>query len=163
LFLAGSLIAASIVLGYAEDAVQPAGVDLTIASVEKFQGAGVLGRTTRSIPEGERVEPSGGYYHLEPGAYRVRFSEIVKIPEWGVGFCYPRSSLLRMGAFLACAVWDPGYVGRGSSLLIVANPHGVKLEAGARIAQLVIARLETLPSSVYEGVYRGEGLEAEKS
>jgi len=154
----GHLLAGRVVIGHRDSSVQPAGVDLTLAGVERLGGPGVLAEASRVIPAGERVEAANGYYNLQPGAYRVRFSEIVRIPEWGVGFCYPRSSLLRMGAFLACAVWDPGYVGRGSSLLVVANPHGVRIEEGARIAQLVIARLEALPRRLYEGAYKGEGL-----
>jgi dUTP pyrophosphatase len=159
LFLPGDVIAREgIVKLELEESIQPAGIDLSVDSIEVLREKGHLGLETRRIPVGEPVAPVGGVYNLEPGAYRVRFREAVQIPPWAVGFCYPRSSLLRMGATLACAVWDPGYRGRGVALLVVFNPLGLRLEAGARIAQLVIARLEEKPGKVYTGYYQGEGL-----
>ncbi len=156
-FLPGYLVA-SWVEGYAGEAVQPAGVDLSVDEVRRFDGPGLLGVSERKVPRGELVEPVNGWWALGPGAYRVRFAEIVEIPVTGVGFCYPRSSLLRMGALLACAVWDPGYRGRGEALLYVLNPHGVRIEKRARIAQLVIARVHPPPREIYSGAYQGEGV-----
>jgi len=145
--------------GYVEAQVQPAGVDLRLASVEVFKAPGVLGVESRVLPEGEEVEPGpDGFYTLPPGAYRVRFADTVRIPLWAVGFCYPRSSLLRMGVSLHCAVWDPGYEGRGQALLTVYNPEGFRVERGARIAQLVLARLDWEPASGYRGAYQGEAI-----
>ncbi len=138
--------------------VQPAGVDLTLGEVEELGGPGRLGRASRSIPPGRRVEPRGGWYRLGPGVYRVRFREVVRVPAWAVGFCYPRSSLLRMGATVSCGVWDPGYYGRGQALLAVLNPAGVELEEGVGVAQFVLARLEGLAGYLYEGAYKGEGV-----
>lgn len=156
-FLPGFLVA-SWVKGYQRDAVQPAGVDLSVSEVRVLDSPGLLGAEERRIPRGRVLEPTGGAWRLGPGAYRVRFREVVEIPVTGVGFCYPRSSLLRMGALLACAVWDPGYRGRGEALLYVVNPYGVVLEPGARVAQLVIARVYPEPREVYRGQYQGEGL-----
>jgi dUTP pyrophosphatase len=159
LFLSGDVIAREgIVEVVYKESIQPAGIDLSVDSVEKFREEGYLGLEARRIPEGEPIVPKGGVYHLGPGAYRVRFREAVHVPSWAVGFCYPRSSLLRMGATLACAVWDPGYRGRGAALLLVFNPLGLRIEVGARIAQLVIARLEEEPDRIYAGRYQGEGL-----
>ncbi len=138
--------------------VQPAGVDLSVDVVEELAGPGFLGLYGRGIPQGRPLEAVGGAYRLGPGGYRVRFREVVRVPLWAVGFCLPRSSLLRMGASLHCAVWDPGYEGRGQALLVVYNPHGVTIEAGARVAQIVFARLEGLAASGYSGAYQGEGL-----
>ena len=72
------------------------------------------------------------------------------------GLCFPRSSLLRMGLTVPTAVWDAGYGGRGEGLLIVTNPHGVRLQRGARIAQLVVFRLTQPASQAYQGRYQGE-------
>ncbi|GAB6148011.1 deoxyuridine 5'-triphosphate nucleotidohydrolase [Stetteria hydrogenophila] len=145
--------------GLPAESVQPAGVDLSVAEVEVFEEPGFLGVGERRIPAGRRLECPGGVCSLAPGTYRVRFREVVEVPLWAVGFCYPRSSLLRMGAALHCAVWDPGYRGRGQALLAVFNPHGLRLELGSRVAQLVLARLEGLPEAGYRGAYQGEGLE----
>lgn len=110
------------------------------------------------MPGGENVSCSNGVCELSPGVYRVRFNEVVSIPQDSVGFCYPRSSLIRMGGYLGCAVWDPGYMGRGQALLLVANPHGLRIEIGARVAQLVVARVEGPNTWIYSGDYQGEGL-----
>lgn len=141
-----------------EGQVQPAGVDLRVQLVERIMGEGVLDIGSKVIPEGVPVEPVDGWWVLEPGAYRVRFLDAVEVPGDAVGLCFPRSSLLRMGAFLACAVWDPGYRGRGQALLVVYNPRGVRIRMGARIAQIVFFRLEGPPASLYKGSYYGEGL-----
>ena len=159
MFLTGRAIAELVVQNHKPSAIQPAGVDLSVGAIELIRAPGLLGEDSRVVPAGETLEPGpDGFYTLAPGAYRVRFAERVSIPRWGVGFCLPRSSLLRMGAYLACAVWDPGYRGIGASLLVVHNPHGLRLERGARVAQLVVARLESLPHSTYTGLYQGEGL-----
>lgn len=157
MFLPGRLAAKlALPCGPGGDSVQPAGVDLRIEAVEELGEPGSLGIRERRLPRGELVEPVNGWWLLGPGAYRIRFMDEVIIPEWGVGFCFPRSSLLRMGAALHCAVWDPGYRGRGQALLAVYNPHGVRIQVGARIAQLVIARIEPPPGEAYSGAYQGE-------
>jgi dUTP pyrophosphatase len=138
--------------------VQPAGVDLRVWKIWRFLGPGVLYLDSKKLQDVEEVEAVGGYWDLAPGAYKVTFADPVQVPLWAVGFCYPRSSLLRMGVTLNCAVWDPGYKGRGEALLIVHNPHGVKIEYGARIAQMVFARLEEPVGRGYEGSYQGENL-----
>ncbi|MET1101274.1 MAG: deoxyuridine 5'-triphosphate nucleotidohydrolase [Pyrodictiaceae archaeon] len=157
MFVPGHLLA-KLVSPIEEEQVQPAGVDLRIAEVRLLDSQGILGRSTRSIPAGRLVEPEGGWWRLSPGAYRIRFLEAVRIPEDHVGFCLPRSSLIRMGALISCAVWDPGYHGRGEALLVVVNPQGVRIEVHARIAQLVLAKVEPKPIKTYKGVYQGEGL-----
>jgi deoxycytidine triphosphate deaminase len=55
---------------------------------------------------------------------------------------------------LDTAVWDAGYEGRGEGLLEVY--HTVELEAGARVAQLVLARADH--EGTYDGTYQGEKL-----
>ncbi len=140
-----------------QEAVQPAGVDLSLAEIELLESEGVLGLEERRLPGGGKLEPRGGWWSLAPGAYRVRFSEVVEVPRGYVGFCYPRSSLLRMGATVYCAVWDPGYRGRGQALMAVWNPHGLRIEWGARVAQLVLAEVSG-PVRPYRGAYMGEGL-----
>ncbi|MEM0319986.1 MAG: hypothetical protein QXS67_01040, partial [Candidatus Nezhaarchaeales archaeon] len=70
----------------------------------------------------------------------------------------PRSSLMRMGATIISALWDPGYEGRGEGLLLVENPYGIILERNARVIQLIFVRLESEPESEYRGSYMYEGL-----
>jgi len=160
LFLTGEELARYVEGG----AVQPAGVDLSAAEIYEFESPGLLARSHRRLPGYRRVEPGDdGYWRLGPGAYRIVFRETVRVPEDCVGFCYPRSTLLRSGVLLACAVWDPGYVGRGSALLVVHNPHGFILQVGARVAQLVYAKLTRKPGRLYNGAYMYEGVKAPAS
>lgn len=138
--------------------VQPAGVDLRVGEIHVFKGAGFLGSKERELPPTERLEVNDGAWLLRPGAYKVRFLEAVMIPPTSVGLCFPRSSLLRMGAVLHCTVWDPGYRGRGEGLLVVFNEHGIRLSRGARVAQLVLLNVTPPNGIVYRGFYQGENL-----
>ena len=69
----------------------------------------------------------------------------------------PRSTLLRCGALLHTAVWDAGYQGRSEALLVVANPHGLRLERGARICQMIFLTLDAA-GAAYRGAYQGENV-----
>jgi len=140
---------------------QPAGVDLTVGEVYRFKGHGLLGFSdkSRALPSVEKLEfDSDGRLFLERGAYRIRYNEVVRVPSDCVAIGLPRSSLMRMGATVISALWDPGYEGRGEGLLVVENPHGIVLEKNARVAQLVFIRLESKPMSEYRGIYMREGL-----
>ena len=138
---------------------QPNGVDLTLAAVFKQDSPGRIGRDDKTIGGRTPIEPDGGdtdseVYTLSPGGYVVRYGETVAIPEGHVGFIYPRSSLLRNSCMIDTAVWDAGYEGKGEGLLEVY--HEIELEAGARIAQLVLA--EANHEGTYEGSYQGENI-----
>lgn len=123
----------------------------------RFGAAGVLGVHERALPAREEVAPDAdGWFDLPPATYGIRYVETVILPTDCGGLCFPRSSLLRMGLIVPTAVWDAGYRGRGESLLVVTNPHGVRLQRNARIAQLVVFRL-TSSTTAYAGRYQDEG------
>ena len=151
MFKSGRFVAAQ--LGdLRDDQIQPNGVDLTLEGVFEQTSAGRIGRDGKTIGEREPIDAEDGWYRLPPGGYVVRYAETVRIPEDHVGFLLPRSSLLRNSCMLDTAVWDAGYEGRGEGLLEVH--HEVELEAGARIAQLVLA--DAAHSGTYDGDYQGE-------
>jgi deoxycytidine triphosphate deaminase len=147
-----------------DEQVQPNGVDLTLEAVFEQREPGRIGRAgktvgdRRTVPtaptEREPESDDGGVYRLSPGGYVVRYSETVAIPEEHVGFIYPRSSLLRNSCMLDTAVWDAGYEGKGEGLLEVY--HEIEIEAGARIAQIVLAAADH--AGTYEGSYQGENI-----
>ena len=112
----------------------------------------------RKLSETKKIEFEGDWVHLKKGAYKIVYNEIVSIPDDCAGFGYPRSSLLRCGAFIHCAVWDPGYKGRSESLLIVSNENGIRLKKNARMIQLVFVKLGEKAKSLYSGKYGGENL-----
>lgn len=140
--------------------LQPNGIDITLEGVSRFRGPGFLGRTNdeRILPRTEALcfGPDDTLY-LPPGAYQVRFNEVVNLPDWLMAYARPRSSLLRSGVALHTAVWDAGYRGRGMSMLVVYHPAGFRVARDARVCQLVFHRLSSATDAVYAGAYQNEG------
>ncbi len=140
--------------------VQPNGIDLSLDSAWRFAGSGALGVATadRVLPPRDELAVDGDdWFSLAPGTYGIRYAEWVALPVDCGGLCFPRSSLLRMGVHVPTAVWDAGYAGRGEGLLVVDNPHGLRVQRGARIAQLVLFRLTEPAAQTYAGQYQHEG------
>ena len=144
-----------------ERQLQPAGFELTVSEVLKFKSRGRIGfeNNDRKLPEFERIRLSKRRFtRLPRGAYLVRYNEEVWLPADILALILPRSSLMRCGAILYTAVWDPGYHGRGQGLLNVYNPHGFELKLNSRIGQMVFFRLTHPVEKVYRGAYQLEGL-----
>jgi len=140
--------------------LQNNGFDLTLRTVSGFtsQGQLALGNDERLLPNIEELEfDQDGLLALAPGQYRITYSEIVHLPKDIAALGFPRSSLLRCGADIRTAVWDAGYSGRSESLLVVHNPHGVRLKRQARVMQLVFFRLSQ-DSPGYDGYYQNENI-----
>jgi dUTP pyrophosphatase len=140
---------------------QMCGVELTLGRIERFASAGAVAfdNSERKISQTERVSfDETGWADLVPGAYLVTFNEIVSVPRDAAAMARPRSSLLRSGASLETALWDPGYCGRSQSLLVVHNPFGLRVKKNARLMQLVFLRLERVAEKLYAGRYQGENI-----
>lgn len=143
----------------AAEHLQPNGVDLSVDAVWQFLETGSLGRSNadRRLPERNALEfGADDWLELAPGSYGIRYGEWVEVPADCGGLVFPRSSLLRMGLHVPTAVWDAGYAGRGEGLLQVTNPHGVRLQRGTRIVQLILFRLTSAAGSSYRGAYQHE-------
>ena len=146
-----------------EDQLQPNGFDLSIAEVGEFANGGAIGRTNagRLLPD---VRPlpfdETGWLELRPGPYQVVFNETVDLPNTVMALGRPRSSLCRAGATLVTAVWDAGYRGRSTALLIIVNPAGLRIERAARLLQLVFFTLDAPTARGYDGTYQDENLSA---
>ncbi len=140
--------------------LQPAGVDLTLRDIFEFTSEGTIDFSNRKrvISKCRRIGFKGGFVNLNSGAYKVVYNETVRIPRDCIALAFPRSSLLRCGAFLHCAVWDPGYEGRSESLLIVSNPHGIRLARNARLTQLIFIKLSKKSERQYRGKYLAENI-----
>ncbi len=141
-----------------ESQFQPAGVDVTLKKILKFSTAGHIDfdNRERKISETEEIPFEEEWAKLAPGSYKVIFNECVKIPQDAAALCLPRSSLLRSGITLECAVWDPGYEGRSEALLIISNPNGARLKKNAKIGQMIFIKLSEPAKDSYEGAYKGE-------
>lgn len=143
-----------------ESQYQPSGIDITLKSVHEFLESGKIDfdNSERKISSVREMEFKNDEVHLLEGAYKVIFNELVKIPSDAAAFCFSRSSLLRCGATLECAVWDPGYYGRSEALLVIKNPHGLTLKRNAKIGQMVFIKLQEETKELYEGQYKGENI-----
>ena len=144
-----------------ETQTQMCGVELTLQRVERFISAGALAydNKERKLPVTKEIEFDGsGWVDLEQGSYLVTFNEIVSIPRNMAALARSRSSLLRSGATLETALWDPGYRGRSQSLLVVYNTAGLRLKKNARLLQLVFMRLGSNAEKKYTGTYQGENI-----
>jgi dUTP pyrophosphatase len=144
-----------------ETQTQMCGMELTLNKIERFTSAGAVAfdNTERELPQTEPLDfdPSG-WIDLSAGAYLVTFNEIVNIPKDVAALARARSTLLRCGAGLETALWDPGYRGRSQSLLVVYNSQGLRLKKNARLMQLIFLQLEKEAEKVYSGKYQGENI-----
>ena len=147
-----------------EDQLQPNGFDLSVAEIGEFTNGGAIGRTnaSRSLPD-VRALPfdETGWVELPPGPYQIVFNEVVDLPKTLMALGRPRSSLCRAGATLATAVWDAGYRGRSTALMMVENPAGIRIERAARLLQLVFFTLDAPTARGYDGAYQDENIGAD--
>jgi dUTP pyrophosphatase len=140
---------------------QMCGIELTLQKIERFISSGDLAfeNNERKLPNTEQIIfDESGWILLDAGSYLVTFNEIVNIPKNVAALARARSSLLRCGATMETALWDPGYRGRSQSLLVISNPHGLRLRKNARMMQLVFLRLEKDAEKIYRGTYQGENI-----
>jgi len=141
--------------------LQPNGFDLTLRDVSRFAGKGVIAveNAGRTLPP---LEPLAfgpdGFLDLPPGPYHILYNEVVHLPTDLMALGRPRSSLGRCGVAIHTAVWDAGYEGRSTSLLVVGNPSGFRVERNARVMQLVFLGLASAVAEGYRGAYQGENL-----
>lgn len=142
--------------------VQPNGVDLTLREISRYTGAGAVGvdAADRVLPDLEPIEfDEEGWATLQPGAYHILYNEVVDLPGTLMAFGRPRSSLNRCGVTIHTAVWDAGYTGRSTSMLVVSNPAGFRVQRNARVMQLVFVGMAKAPTEGYRGRYHLENIE----
>ena len=141
-----------------EKQLQPSGFDISLQEIQKHTGPGAVdfSNKNRVIAPTEPLKPNmDGWYDLKEGCYKIIYNEVVKMPLNIVAIARTRSTLLRNAATVQTAVWDPGYQGRSSSLLVVHNPHGIRLQKDARVAQLIFFTTEEVKEG-YSGVFQNE-------
>lgn len=83
--------------------------------------------------------------------------EYIKLPDHLTAFVEGRSSIGRMGLFIQNAGWvDPGFEGEITLELYNANQLPIRLKAGRRICQLVLAQMDQAAQFPYRGKYQGQ-------
>ena len=138
--------------------LQPAGFDLSLKEVHTYWGAGAIDfdNKERKLAPTKQLKPDdNGWYILREGCYMIVYNEAVKMPLNVVALARSRSTILRNAVAIETAVWDPGYQGRSSSLLVVHNPNGIRVKQDARVAQLVFFSTDDVEKG-YSGVYQNE-------
>ncbi len=142
-----------LIKGLGRKALQGSGVDLRIDKLYVLASGASLSKDNRSLPNVEEID--GEVFRLKPGGYYLCSTmEKLKMPSDLIAFILPRSTLFRCGVSLESAVVDPGY--RGSLTIGIKNQaeREFALEKGARIAQIVFAKVQG-SATTYRGRYQG--------
>lgn len=139
-----------------DDQVQPNGVDLRVASIQRVRGHYRVpkdGSVDFSAIQCKEVAWNNGWCVLEPGNnYVVSYRENVSVRDGYCAIIVARSSLLRGGSFVTSAIWDTGF---GGGLGGVIRPLvKVEIERGARLAQIQFHEAK-FNGHRYEGRYQG--------
>lgn len=140
--------------------LQPASIDLTLESIHELEEKGALDfdNSSRVIPKTRQLEFNAeGWIDLAPDAYKIRFNEMLRLPDDLAALSVSRSSLARCGALTHAGWWDPGYHGRGEALLIVGG-KGLRLKKNAKVAQMIFMKLNEKTRELYSGVYHKENV-----
>src|SRR6056297_1986570 len=140
-----------------ESQIQPASIDLRLGSSYLKINENLMEVMTlkdeikyESIERDEIVIP--------PNSFLLATSmEFIDLPDYITAFVEGRSSIGRMGLFIQNAGWvDPGFAGKITLELYNANRLPIKLKAGRRICQLVIAKMDQKAEFPYQGKYQGQ-------
>lgn len=136
--------------------IEPASVDLRLGNTFLIPKAthGVC-----SMSEPPEYEESVADEFIVPtrGFVLATTQEVVRLPDYLTAFVEGRSSVGRLGLFIQNAGWvDPGFEGAITLELYNANNAPMKIEAGRRICQLVIAQADQTVANPYRGKYQGQ-------
>jgi len=133
--------------------LQQCGFDFSLEKVFKLNNHAIIDfdNKERKIPEVEEIPFQKDYVLLPPGAYKIRFNEILKLPANLAVIAQPRSGLVRSGVTVATGFWDPGFEGKTESSLIISNAHGIKLKKNARLIQVIFMKLTEDTKNLYNG------------
>jgi len=139
----------------------PNGLDLTVEKIFDFESDGTLdfSNSERFIPIGKEIIPQKsfkdkyGWWNLKRGVYKIRTNEYINLPKNLIGISFPRSFVLRMGAYTQTGVWDAGFEGKSEFILVVGNPKGIRIKQNARIVQIIFANIIETKHG-YNGIYK---------
>lgn len=138
------------------------GFDLSLKKVEKILG-GVKVLNTKTVIDPNSYEEIltknvGGLevWELEKGSFALTFNEGCKIPNNLTGFIIHRSSIMRGGAYIVSALWDPGFETEemGTTLLVTEK---ILIEKNSRVAQMYFFENESVSvKSIYKGQFQNK-------
>jgi dCTP deaminase len=136
--------------------VEPASVDLRLGPTFLTPRATNGICSMSEAPEYERVT-SDEFIIPTRGFVLATTIEVIRLPDNLTAFVEGRSSVGRLGLFIQNAGWvDPGFEGAITLELYNANAAPMRIEAGRRICQLVIAQADDVVENPYRGKYQGQ-------
>ncbi|MFP6615752.1 MAG: dCTP deaminase [Candidatus Hydrogenedentota bacterium] len=136
--------------------VEPASIDLRLGNTF------LVPKTTEGVysmsepPEYEEIT-ADTFIVPTRGFVLATTMEYIRLPDNLTAFVEGRSSVGRLGLFIQNAGWvDPGFEGAITLELYNANAAPMRIEAGRRICQLVIAKADGVVDNPYRGKYQGQ-------
>jgi len=141
---------------FQELSVQPASIDLRLG--QDFLVVDDLSTTYLSVDKPadyRKIQITDkGTITIPPQSFILGTTiEQVGLPDYLTAFVEGRSSIGRLGVFIQNAGWiDPGFYGQITLELFNANRVPVQLQAGMRVCQLVIAKVDQKTEG-YRGKY----------
>lgn len=136
--------------------IEPASVDLRLGNtfLTPKSKSGIC--SLSEAPEYDEVTASE-FIVPTRGFVLATTMEVVKLPNYLTAFVEGRSSVGRLGLFIQNAGWvDPGFEGAITLELYNANNSPMRIEAGRRICQLVLAQADREVENPYRGKYQGQ-------
>jgi dCTP deaminase len=140
-----------------EDQIQPASVDLRLS--DHFIQLDEEKTPCLNLNEcASYKELKQSSIILKPHSFILASTiEFIKLPANLTAFIEGRSSVGRIGLFIQNAGWvDAGFEGTITLELFNANRVPIKLEAGWRICQMVLVKMDTAAIYGYNGKYQGQ-------
>ncbi|MEX2016251.1 MAG: dCTP deaminase [Candidatus Hydrogenedentales bacterium] len=136
--------------------LEPASVDLRLGNTFLTPKA-TVGICSMSHPPEYDTVTAEEFIVPTRGFVLATTLEVVRLPNYLTAFVEGRSSVGRLGLFIQNAGWvDPGFEGAITLELYNANSAPVRIEAGRRICQLVIAQADAPVERPYQGKYQGQ-------
>ena len=144
-----------LVLDNAKGKFAQVGYDLSVKSISKLQGSGMVLKDKTIVNELEVVpihDEENGWW-LEPGTYDVTCNEGCNIAPDTTGMVRQRSSLLRNGTIIASSIFDPGFHTNNIGTVMIVNER-IFIEKDARIAQMYFH--ENNEGDLYDGQFQND-------
>lgn len=136
--------------------IEPASVDLRLGDTFLVPRA-TAGICSMSEPPEYEETQAEEFIIPTRGFVLATTREVIRLPNYLTAFVEGRSSVGRLGLFIQNAGWvDPGFEGAITLELYNANSAPMRIEAGRRICQLVLAKADQVVERPYCGKYQGQ-------
>ena len=141
--------------------IQPNAIDFTLDEVREFIptfkssspfGPAYVGENNKRIRELEPMQPTEGYWYLEPQTVYDGMSDMyVQLPEGVAAILFTRSTFTRNGTFIMSGLYDSGFKGHiGFTIYNMAKEQFI-VETGTRIGQIMFVSADS--AGMYSGQY----------